>query len=469
MGFHEDIIRRAISFAEANLKEKIQVNDIARAANCSQFHFTRLFTKITGASPAAYLRTRRLEMAASEIMAGRDILEAAVDYRFGSQGAFTRSFKRHFRATPGTYKKSGIDIGSYVLDKLMEAEMRKQSKRLPQHLAWVPIARGDGHRLVRGIETILEYLGEEKDYDTIMGDSGQAFIMQGEENSINLIDGAVDVGWWPLEPLITIRLDFLEKTIGRKLTHVYPEVSRLEDVPGLYPERFESLVVSSIATKTPCLAWIVSSWFVVIGHDDEEPPLFGECAIEGKPAVSRIKDGWPSILITLGEPVKKIDRQEADFRALKYAIALHHDQLLGMKAEHTGEYALRNTDRFDKYWRTGLKSFSAWLQAIKNMEHMGKHFWHANVLSHLHISRSSAIRYLTAMQKRNTPAVAVPLGNAIEKYENVVKELETVDRSSEDMDSSCGREALAAQVKVIAEFECQAIEKAVKVLESARR
>jgi len=60
-------------------------------------------------------------------------------------------------------------------------------------LDWIPAGSEWTVGYARGLQTVLGYLGHSVDYDTIMGDSGLAFIAQGEEDSTNLHDGAVDV------------------------------------------------------------------------------------------------------------------------------------------------------------------------------------------------------------------------------------------------------------------------------------
>jgi AraC family transcriptional regulator len=111
MDYYENV-KKAIQFIEDNLKEDIYVEDIAREAFYSQFHFMGIFLELTGETPGAYLRKRRLTEAASDILTGRDILEVAIDYHFNSQEAFTRSFKDFFSITPGLYKTNGsINMG----------------------------------------------------------------------------------------------------------------------------------------------------------------------------------------------------------------------------------------------------------------------------------------------------------------------------------------------------------------------
>src|SRR5688572_8768492 len=100
-------INRAINCIENNLTEAISLEEISAVAGYSLFHFSRLFLDLVGETPGEYIRKRRLSEAARELVNSRkSILDIALDYQFQSQEAFSRSFKRLFRASPGTYRKS---------------------------------------------------------------------------------------------------------------------------------------------------------------------------------------------------------------------------------------------------------------------------------------------------------------------------------------------------------------------------
>ena len=338
------------------------------------------------------------------------------------------------------------------------------SELRPQ-LDWIPSGKPEWHTgwmngYARGMDLVLNTLGHDVDYETIMGDMGLAFIMQGEENSINRFDGAVDVGWWPLEPLGIIRLNFLERTVGRVIRDAKLP-SGGKHPASAYKQWLEPMVISSVGDGTPCLIRVGSAWYIITGYDDQESPLIGMCPNEeeGNERIYRIEEPMPPYAaLAIGEAVPAMDRTQADMKALDFAIALHRDQVLGPEAGYSGAYHLRRGDEYGKYWRTGLKSFSSWITCLEDMEHLGQHFWHGNVTGHLKWNRTTAVRYLGAMQKRHTKPVADHLGNAIEKYEAVVGEVEQVDTSRDAITSLQGREELISRIRGIAGLESQAVD-----------
>ena len=350
----------------------------------------------------------------------------------------------------------GVTAGTAVANEAApDADNIAAHARLAE---WIPEGVANNNSYARGLALVLSYLGHEVDYDTIMGDSGQAFIAQGEEDSINLIDGAVDVGWWPLEPVgMTIRLDFLEQAVGRELRDVTigddhgAQVEYREDPAQFYKSRLAPTLEAALAEGRPCLAQ-VGTFFVVTGVAEGDPPIKGAWACGERREIERLEDGYPYTLLAPGDRSAKIDRKAADVEALRYAVALHQDRVLGPDA---GAYPVRHAG-YGKYWRTGVRSYAAWIAALQDTEHLGQARWHRNVVYQLAINRRSAVRYLDAMGERHPESVATRLGAAARGYEAVVKALEGVDLSEEAIASVTGRDALARVIEEIVDLESQA-------------
>jgi hypothetical protein len=350
---------------------------------------------------------------------------------------------------------------------------------LKPQISWLPTGKPSWHAawingLVRGLELILRRAGRDVDYVTMMGDVGQAFIAQGEENSANTIDGAVDVGWWPLEPLCAVRLNFLERTVGQQIRDVKVPARDIEgmrkDRMAYYKKHFEPVILSSLNNQTPCVGHSSSDMFIVTGSDDADHPLMGMCpnTLEGEESISRLDVPLPPyVLWTIGGPVPAISREQADTEALRYAIALHRDQVLGAGAQFSDAYPLRHAEDYKGYrtqWCTGQRSFASWIACLEDTSHLGPSYWHNNVRSQLESNRGTAVRYLRDMQKRHPGDFAAYLENAVTKYEAVIAATRSADIRDAAIKTKQGRQKLIAAISEMANLEDQAVAELEKAL-----
>ncbi len=100
---------RSLAWLERNLQEAVTVSQLAEAAGYSVFHFSRLFSQLTGHSPYDYLLRRRLTEAVLRLsQENASVTELAFSYQFGSLEAFSRSFKKMFGLSPARFKDGGV-------------------------------------------------------------------------------------------------------------------------------------------------------------------------------------------------------------------------------------------------------------------------------------------------------------------------------------------------------------------------
>lgn len=99
-------IEKAITFVESNLESGIRLQDVAREACFSKYHFTRIFHALVGETMWSYVRKRRLTKASEDLIQSKEpISSIAYKYQFESPESFTRSFKGRYHQTPGQYRK----------------------------------------------------------------------------------------------------------------------------------------------------------------------------------------------------------------------------------------------------------------------------------------------------------------------------------------------------------------------------
>jgi AraC family transcriptional regulator len=129
-------IQRAIDTIEANLRQPIAVEKIARRAGFSYWHFQRIFVALVGEPVGSYIRRRRLTAAAEELRTGRRrILDLALDYQFESHEAFTRAFHSVFHANPSDVRRRRHFIGGFARHQLTPDKLAHQAR----HSAMKPV------------------------------------------------------------------------------------------------------------------------------------------------------------------------------------------------------------------------------------------------------------------------------------------------------------------------------------------
>jgi AraC-like DNA-binding protein len=98
-------LRRALEFMHDNCGRELALAEIAAAAYLSEFHFARLFKKIIGTAPHAYLAGLRIERA-RRLLAATDlpIIEVGAQVSYASQSHFTKIFREATGLTPQAFR-----------------------------------------------------------------------------------------------------------------------------------------------------------------------------------------------------------------------------------------------------------------------------------------------------------------------------------------------------------------------------
>lgn len=107
-------INNAIEYIEDNLGSNISIDEIAKVAFTSRYHFQRMFHALTGVTLTEYIRNRRLTLAGEEL-SSKDvkIIDVAAKYGYESPDAFTKAFQRLHGSTPGVVKKGNTRLKSF--------------------------------------------------------------------------------------------------------------------------------------------------------------------------------------------------------------------------------------------------------------------------------------------------------------------------------------------------------------------
>jgi len=99
-------MHRVLQHIDKQLDQPLDLETLAKVAHFSPFHFHRLFAAWMGETLGDYLRRRRVEIAATRLVAQPRVrvLQVALSVGFGSAEAFARAFKTRFGCSPTLWR-----------------------------------------------------------------------------------------------------------------------------------------------------------------------------------------------------------------------------------------------------------------------------------------------------------------------------------------------------------------------------
>ncbi|WP_379132996.1 effector binding domain-containing protein [Paenibacillus sp. sgz500958] len=147
-------MKDALDYMEEKMDDTLRVEDIAKIACSSPFHFQRMFHMLTGVTVADYIRRRRLTLAAQELaISSTKVLDVALKYGYDSPESFAKAFRKAHGINPSAARGQGAQLKAYP--------------RLSFHLS----LKGDQE---------MDYTIIERDSFTVIGKSKEVSCKDGE-------------------------------------------------------------------------------------------------------------------------------------------------------------------------------------------------------------------------------------------------------------------------------------------------
>lgn len=106
---YEGRVNAAMDYIEAHLGEELTVDQLARVAHFSPYHFHRIFGAVTGETIGSFVARVRLERAATLLSARSErlVTEIALETGFASPSSFSRAFREAYGMSPTAWRASG--------------------------------------------------------------------------------------------------------------------------------------------------------------------------------------------------------------------------------------------------------------------------------------------------------------------------------------------------------------------------
>jgi len=102
-------LRRVLEAMEQGLAQPFSLAELARTAQLSEYHFSRLFKRATGLSPSRYFIRLRIARARQRLLESeRSIIDIGLDVGYSSAAHFSQVFRREVGVTPSVYRNTAV-------------------------------------------------------------------------------------------------------------------------------------------------------------------------------------------------------------------------------------------------------------------------------------------------------------------------------------------------------------------------
>lgn len=103
----KEFIRSLIVWINNNIESPLKIDNVAIKSGYSKWHLQRLFFAETGQKLGQYIRDRKLQLIADELITSNEpLINLAMKFGFDSQQSLTRAFHKKYQLPPQKYRKT---------------------------------------------------------------------------------------------------------------------------------------------------------------------------------------------------------------------------------------------------------------------------------------------------------------------------------------------------------------------------
>ena len=99
-------IYKIVLYIEQHYQDELSVDELAKVAGFSKYHFHRLFKSIVGEKLGEYITRVKLSCSTMKFLNDEQITQIALSSGYETNASFSKAFKRHFGMTPSQFSDS---------------------------------------------------------------------------------------------------------------------------------------------------------------------------------------------------------------------------------------------------------------------------------------------------------------------------------------------------------------------------
>lgn len=108
-------LNKSLEYVESHLTGDLSIEEAAKTAHCSTYHYQRMFSYIADVTLGEYIRRRRMSLACVDLKNGAKVIDVAIKYGYESPTSFNRAFRSVHGISPQEAKRTDSKLTSYPL------------------------------------------------------------------------------------------------------------------------------------------------------------------------------------------------------------------------------------------------------------------------------------------------------------------------------------------------------------------
>lgn len=278
-------------FVESRIKSGIDFSLLEKSSGYSYRHIRETFKESKGITLSQYIRTRKIENAAFDIVhTDKNLIDIALEYGFSQYDGFTRAFKKETGITPSEFRKNKYQVGRQILagGVFAPAILKRNGQMIAPSKTEGDYVMNDLQSVTDGcilmgvpkveyqygectpfpscLKACLNYMGQDVKYHWLLAASGAAFRLRW--NTAYWDGGNVDIMYTYADPLEAFKKSF--KAVGRNYSILKREDS---DKQG-----FIDFIKQEIDNGRPVIAFGIigpPEACIITGYEDSGNKLLG--------------------------------------------------------------------------------------------------------------------------------------------------------------------------------------------------
>ncbi|MEL6250876.1 MAG: AraC family transcriptional regulator [Bacteroidota bacterium] len=138
-------VNKALQFIDDNLEKSLTLDQVAKEANYSPFHFHRIFSTIINEPLNAYLSRKKLEKAAARLIEEKEksMFEIGLEFGWSNNATFSKAFKKYFGLSPSEFRKRSKNFSKIGKTKSKDGQIETSFdtyiRNIEAHKEWLSV------------------------------------------------------------------------------------------------------------------------------------------------------------------------------------------------------------------------------------------------------------------------------------------------------------------------------------------